>query len=112
MSGTDTLPAGSQLVPGQYLISVNKLYKATFETDGNFTLSGTAQIWSTNTTGQGGESIKMEPDGNLVMYNASKYPVWMSNSGSTAQEGIKLVVTTDGHLKIMHYDQEIWSRPE
>ena len=53
-------------------------------------------IWATNTPGSGGDGLKFQTDGNLVIYNNDGGVAWSSNTVGKA--GTKLVLQDDGNL--------------
>jgi hypothetical protein len=58
---------------------------ATMQTDGNFVIYGPAgdALWSTQTAGSGGAIIKLQDDGNLVIYSE----VWQAGTYATPSPG-------------------------
>jgi hypothetical protein len=58
---------------------------ATMQTDGNFVIYGPAgaPLWSTQTNGSGGAILKMQDDGNLVIYAE----VWQAGTYATPSPG-------------------------
>lgn len=57
--------------------------KFCFQKDGNFvSYRGNNAVWSTKTNGDGGAVIRMQNDGNLVMYTPPGQAVWSTNSVS------------------------------
>jgi len=74
----EKLTAGSTLIEGNALVSTNGWFQAKVQRDGNFVIykkpgiSSSHAIWATNTDrgeNANGYTLKMQPDGNLVLYN-------------------------------------------
>ena len=91
-----TLRAGSAQ---SSLLSANKKYALTQQTDGNLVLrQGTAAVWSTKTAGHAGAYTIMQPDGNLVVRSAAGGALW--NSKTAGHPGAYLTLQTDRNLVI------------
>lgn len=71
-------------------------------------------VWDSGTKGLGGTYIRMEEDGNLVMYDSQDRAVWASNSGGDESGKPHLEVTNEGHLQITSENghRTFWKRPE
>ena len=74
----EKLTAGSTLTEGNALVSTNGWFQAKVQKDGNFVIykkpggSSSHAIWSSGTDrgeNANGYTLKMQPDGNLVLYN-------------------------------------------
>lgn len=84
------------------------------QSDGNFAVYNTdSLLWSagTNATGTGDRYLKVQPDGNIVVYTSNGQALWSlwSNLG-TNNKAYKLVMQNDGNL--VAYDSNgsaIWS---
>ncbi|QCB95294.1 hypothetical protein E5225_09105 [Cellulomonas shaoxiangyii] len=82
--------------------------------DYRLTLSATELVLTRNGTrvwaaGQGGEQLKLQTDGNLVMYDKEGRSTWATNTKGTSAGW--LVLGTDGSLRL--YDdggKQVWSR--
>jgi hypothetical protein len=61
------------------------------------------QVWKTCS---GYESV-FQSDGNLVVYNPGRVPVW--NSGTSGRGATRLSLQPDGNLVIYALDRAIWS---
>lgn len=94
--GSDTLPAGQQLSPNQYLLSTDARFALILQTDGNLVLYSGHALWQSGTAGSGATHLVMQTDGNLVLYTASNAPVWQTSTSGTGQA--HLVVQSDGNL--------------
>lgn len=110
---SNCLGTNGQLVVGEYLQSNNGLYRAKLDTDGRFCTYDTADAFITPTwcTGSstdfpigeappeaGGPGIlKMQGDGNLVLYTPISSPYWASGTSGT---DFYLVLQNDRNLVI------------
>jgi hypothetical protein len=61
------------------------------------------QVWKTCS----GYELTFQPDGNLVVYNPGRVPVWKSDT--SGQSATKLSLQPDGNLVIYARDRAIWS---
>jgi hypothetical protein len=98
-----TLEAGHALRAGSYELRM--------QTDGNLVLyrQGVA-IWSPNTWGHSGAYTAMQGDGNLVIYDKNKVPLWHSNTYRSAAD--RLVLFDDGRLELHDaVGRVVWKRP-
>jgi hypothetical protein len=90
---------GQGLRPGQNWESCNSSYNLRMQTDGNLVLyEGTRALWATNTYGKIASEVIMQTDGNLVLYNSSDGPIWAS--GTDGNTGAYLRVQNDGNLVV------------
>ncbi|WJK34501.1 hypothetical protein [Solwaraspora sp. WMMA2065] len=107
LSYAGTMPAGYRLTTLRYLSSPNEVYHLMQQQDGNLVLygPGTSVLWSSGTHQivVGGMSVRetrMQPDGNLVVYDnsaADAAAVWASDSVG-AGPSPELVLRDDGNL--------------
>ncbi|MFV2123613.1 hypothetical protein ACFHWS_03545 [Micromonospora sp. LOL_013] len=107
LSYAGTMPAGYRLTALRYLSSPNEVYHLMQQQDGNLVLygPGNSVLWSSGTHQivVGGMSVwetRMQPDGNLVVYDssaASAAAVWASDSVG-AGPSPELVLRDDGNL--------------
>lgn len=107
LSYAGTMPAGYRLTTLRYLSSPNEVYHLMQQQDGNLVLygPGTSVLWSSGTHQivVGGMSVwetRMQPDGNLVVYDSSAADaaaVWASDSVG-AGPSPELVLRDDGNL--------------
>jgi hypothetical protein len=115
---SNCLSTNKQLRVGEYLESNNGLYRARVDTDGRLCVyDETSQVWCTGDSTQypngaappasGGPGIlKMQTDGNLVLYTPTATPYWDSNSiGSEAY----LVMQNDRNLVVYTGTSPIWA---
>ncbi len=84
-------------------------YRFLFRRDGNLVLySPTGEpVWASNTSNKGATVLKMQKDGNLVIYGASG-PLWATNT--SGHKDAFLSVQEDGNVVIYTKDKHpIWS---
>ncbi|WP_412738360.1 LamG-like jellyroll fold domain-containing protein [Krasilnikovia sp. MM14-A1259] len=108
LSGANVLGAGQQLNQDQVLQSDNGEYQLWMQNDGNFVLyhEGSA-VWSSNTWGNPGAHVIMQPDGNLVIYRSDGVAIWATNTERTAAS--RLVLYDNGDLLLLDPSgQVIW----
>ena len=102
--GTDRIGVESSIEEGAYLKAGD--HKLTL-TAGNLTLTRNgAQIW---TTGKGGAQLRLQSDGNLVIYGKNGAATWAT--GTLGKTAGWLVLGTDGSLRL--YDaagKQVWTR--
>jgi hypothetical protein len=104
--------AQGQLNLGDILFSGTRAFQLIMQTDGNLVLYGiddsslpaditkgtyTGVIWASGTNGLGGNSCKMQDDGNLVIYDGSK-AIW--ESATNGNSGAFLRCQDDGNLVV------------
>jgi hypothetical protein len=95
------MSAGESLSPGQSVPACNGLARLAHQTDGNVVLyrnSDGAALWHTWTAGQPSATLRMQDDGNFVLYSASGLALW--NSGTHNNPGARLAVQDDCNLVI------------
>ena len=93
------LTANQQLTANQSLASCNGGYTLIMQGDGNLVLyQGGTALWASNTAGSAADEAIMQGDGNLVLYTSSGTPVWASNTAGNA--GAYLEVQNDGNVVI------------
>lgn len=61
------------------------------------------QVWKTCS----GYELTFQPDGNLVVYNPGRVPVWKSDT--SGRGATKLSLQPDGNLVVYTIDRAIWS---
>ncbi|GAB1644301.1 LamG-like jellyroll fold domain-containing protein [Krasilnikovia sp. MM14-A1259] len=108
LSGANVLGAGQQLNEDQVLQSDNGAYQLWMQNDGNFVLyRDGAAVWSSNTWGNPGAHVIMQPDGNLVIYRSDGVAIWATNTERTAAN--RLVLYDNGDLLLLDPSgQVIW----
>ena len=89
--------------------AVGKHYRLWFNADGNLQLWNVANngvVWE---SGSQGETLAMQADGNLVVYDRAGEVVWAS--GTSGNRDACLAVQDDGNLVIYTADQTkaLWS---
>jgi hypothetical protein len=102
-------PTGNRLNPGEALTAgqklVNGIYSLTCQADGHLVMShtnGSSQStdWSSPGSGAAAECV-MQPDGNLVIYEASKKVIWSPNTGTPGTYVGNYLLLGQNSLKIM-----------
>lgn len=69
------------LHPGTYLQSHGEQYRLLIQNDGNLVELGNGKVlWSTGTGGHPGAYLKMQTDGNAVVYTSLGKPLWSSQT--------------------------------
>jgi hypothetical protein len=96
----DQLFSGYYLLPGDSLVSNNRINAFVFQNDGNVVVirGGIHKAWSTKTAGQGGARLTMLEDGNCLLIDASATLLWKSNTAGHPNS--RLVMQDDGNLVI------------
>lgn len=103
--GKDRWAGGSSLAPGSVITSANNLHQAAFQLDGNFAVYNNGKaVFASNTNGiaAGGRRLDMQPDGNLVMYNAAgqaPHVLWQTRSNRELGQYVA-VMQDDGNFVI------------
>jgi hypothetical protein len=101
-----TLAPGQALLPGQSLGSGNGQWVLTLTGSGDLEEStGGVVAWSTGTD-QAGSVLRMQGDGNLVLYAPSGRPLWASATENNP--GAELTVTDTGSLQVSQYGALRW----
>ncbi len=104
----DQLLAGLSLPQGVPLRSRNGAYFLVVQGDGNlvgYTSSDfcpSNAFWSSHTQGKGLApfQLKMQHDGNLVLYDANDKPTWSTGTHGSARSGVRdwLIIQDDRNL--------------
>ncbi len=91
--------SGESLSPGQSVLSADGRFRFTYQWDGNLVLyQGGAALWNSGTAGRSAGRTVMQPDGNLVVYDAGGRAAWWS--GTNGLSGSWLAVQNDGNAVI------------
>jgi hypothetical protein len=105
------LSAGQSLTAGQSLWSPSNLYHADLQSDGNFVVypagdssSTGGALWNSVTGGNSNDYLKMQDDGNLVVYSEGGLPLWSSDTGKLNDSTDILGVGTS-----LSAGQSLWS---
>lgn len=113
---TASCPPGARLsndesllaAKSQYLQSPSGRYRFVMQADSNLVLYGpSGALWDNGTFGKGAKELRMQGDGNLVVYNTSNQAIWATH---TAQHyNAFLVVQDDGNVVIYEGSSALWS---
>ncbi len=101
-TGSDLVP-GERLLPDQSLTSPDGRFMLIHQTDGHLVVYRTADnnpfaevVWASGAFGHEPGLCVMQPDGNLVVYDAALQPRWAS--GTHGQPGLHLRLQIDGRV--------------
>lgn len=76
--------------------------------DGNFVLYKESKpVWASDTSGEPASYAVMQEDGNLVVYTENDKPIWASDTNG--RNGAHLAVQDDGNVVIYQRDNPIWA---
>jgi len=85
-------------------------YVLHFTSAGNLELWNSASrrlLWESGTAGRGAARLKMQDDGNLVIYDDLQQPLW--DSGTAGNDRAVLAVQADGNVVIYSSDKRpLW----
>ncbi|HSX53106.1 MAG TPA: NBR1-Ig-like domain-containing protein [Patescibacteria group bacterium] len=97
LSYVNTTLHTATMFPGQQLQTADRRYRLVFQTDGNLVLySPNRALWSSNTQTRGSKYVKLQGDGNLVIYDGNNHPLW--NTVTFGNGSSRLVMQADGNL--------------
>jgi nucleoid-associated protein YgaU len=104
---TDTLTEGQKLEKGGSLTSKNGAYSLKLQDDGNLVLYARDNpVWSTSTNGQDVVRAELQKDGNFVLYTPDK-PVW--HTETKGKKDVRLVLQDDRNLVLYAAHGVAWS---
>lgn len=100
---TGILPQGATLKKGESLYSKNGLYRLLVDDSGNLTLRRTSDnklLWNapTRRTKGRGHDLHHQGDGNVIVRDANKKPLWAT--GTTGHKGAFLELRHNGNLVV------------
>jgi hypothetical protein len=102
----DILYSGVSLYSGQYLESSNGKFAMVMQPDGNLVIYNASGHAIWSTRTRGSNTVVMQPDGNLVVYSWSGKALWASASHGG---GPILAMQNDGNLVIYSGSRPIWA---
>lgn len=103
-----SLEQGTHLTAGSYSLTVTSSSLVIAKSGSTVWQSKATQGSSTGST-SGGAELRIQPDGNVVLYNNTGAPLW--STGTNGKRSAWLVLGSDGSLRL--YDgsnNQIWSR--
>lgn len=94
------LRAGETLKPGQRMPQCNGRFELVMLTNGNLVLymEGNVELWRSGTAGNPGAHVRMQTDGNLVIYQDDT-PLW--STGTQGNPGARLQLRNGGNLRVL-----------
>lgn len=93
------LTSGDSMLPVTSLFSPNGNFELRLQADGNVVVyQAGVPLWATNTAGSGATELIMQLDGNLVLLNGST-PIWASRTNG--HPGAYLQLQNDGNLVVV-----------
>jgi hypothetical protein len=122
----NVLSVGQRLNINDVLTSENGMYISRLQADGNFCVykrnaSGNESfVWCSSTNGKSGSTLRMQDDGNLVLYTNSESPVWSTSTTGyfdskynlPGNKPVRLVMENDGRLVLYSATgKNVWSSP-
>jgi GH25 family lysozyme M1 (1,4-beta-N-acetylmuramidase) len=108
VAGYDLLMPGYTLKSGQLLHDLSGQVQALMQGDGNFVLYiGGKAKWSTRTQGNAGAVLKLQTDGNLVIYDTAGNARWNTHT-ATVGNGTNLSMRADGKLVLYKGATGVW----
>jgi hypothetical protein len=109
----DHLGSSQILNAGQFRRSPNRRYMFVMQADGNLVLydnATRAPLWSSQTAGNPGAVAVMQSDANLVVYSATKQPLYSTATGGRGDSTSHLFIQDDGNAVIYNSaSQALWS---
>jgi hypothetical protein len=101
-SGTNTLPAGNSIISPDSYSSLSLLPDGTLNLWNDF-----RKVWGAGVKAGAGSKLILQPDGNLVLYNANSQPTW--NTETNGKGASKLYVQEDGNMVLYNTQGPTWS---
>lgn len=101
----DTMTSESSIPNDFALVSKNGLFEARIQMDGNFVVYKHPEkkvLWTSKTYGKGVApyTLRLQNDGNLVVYDGRNSVIWASATNGKGQAPYKLVMLDDGNLTL------------
>eukprot|EP00048_Salpingoeca_helianthica_P001139 m.46986 g.46986 ORF g.46986 m.46986 type:complete len:408 (-) comp11206_c0_seq1:37-1260(-) len=112
-AGSDTLKVKEKMVPGDTLVSKNRLFQLELQKDGNLVLTEAAVVnftlWESKTEGGPGKAV-LEANGDFVIYDKKKRNVWHSDTAD--QKVTMLKLRNDGNIVLFAGNDAVWQSGE
>jgi hypothetical protein len=113
MTSKTILEAGQKFNKFDEIVSINGRFKLVFQADGNLAVHDASNtIWTSRTANTDASFLKMQEDGNLVLYSSNGALRWASDTSGRCKKPY-LTLQNDGTLALYAHDQDkrglIWS---
>ncbi|GAA4265820.1 GH25 family lysozyme [Frondihabitans peucedani] len=96
-----TLASGARLTSGKSIQSSNGQYTLGMQSDGNAVLRGNGRaLWQSGTPNNAGGFMKMQSDGNLVVYSKANKALWYTRTDG-AGSSPRTVIQSNGDLQVV-----------
>lgn len=103
------------LEQNQVISSKNGNYRMIFQQDGNLCVYKFSQggsdcwkfLWCSNTSGKNAKRLRMQPDGNLVIYDSKQNFIWGTMTNGHPRAVLKM--QDDGNLVMYDNNNPIWA---
>lgn len=111
------LPANHKICQNSFIMSLNKIYFARLQDDGNFVVFKSNKfiplnaIWRSKNDGKGigPYNLKMQNDGNLVVYDKNNKVMWSTETAKKGKFPFSLFIFENGSLGIIDGENHlIW----
>jgi len=118
---SSTVISSGRMTMGIRYFSPNNKYYVVMQIDGNLVARavvknnpdwrnhGDTTIWSSGTNGNDGAFAQIQDDGNFVIYNKNKKPIWASNTDGRGK-GCKVKISNSGDVFVEDAKgQKVWT---
>lgn len=101
-------------IPDEFaLVSKSRQYAAVVQSDGNLVLYKYPEnkaLWSSKTYGKGAApfTLRLQNDGNLVLYDGRKIATWSSGTMGKGKPPYKLIMQDDGDLLLRDGNNQLF----
>ena len=102
------LGPGQGLARGQKLVSCDNRFSLNMQADGDLTITqANAAIWSAGTSGSAAAEVRMQENGDLVVFDSNGVPLWESDT--SGNRGAYAYLQDDGSLALYASSGTIWA---